>query len=127
LLRNARKRDKEIEQNNRGREEKKRRKKRPHFLCFVMSDEPRWIFAKKRFCFCRVFELPFLRNAQKHAIKKIDDKIKIKQVPSLFWGCGKCMSLSSIFFTAPPCLCLILPHVICGARKNARWSKRGGS
>jgi hypothetical protein len=57
LLRNARKRDKNIKQNNRGR--KKNGGKKATF--FVMS--PDRFFSKKSLY--RVFELPLLRNAQK--------------------------------------------------------------
>jgi hypothetical protein len=55
LFRNAQKRDKKIEQNNRGR--KKNGGKKATF--FVMSPDGFFLF------FSRVFELPLLRSAQK--------------------------------------------------------------
>jgi hypothetical protein len=71
LLRNAQKRDKKTEQNNRGRE-----KKNGGGKSRIFCDEPRWIFLN---FFFRVFELPLLRNAQKTPLKKsIKNKNKNK-------------------------------------------------
>jgi hypothetical protein len=69
LLRNAQKRAKEIEQNNRGREKKTDGKKDAFF-----------VMTQKEFfdCFWSCFELPVVRNAQKNATKKVHKRIKIK-------------------------------------------------
>jgi hypothetical protein len=89
LLRNAQKRDKKIEQNNRGLN-KKNGGKKSHIFC----DEPRWTSSKKvliAFLNSPCYETPKTR------LKKIDKKTLF-----FFRGCGKCTSLSSLFFSRPP-------------------------
>jgi hypothetical protein len=55
------------------REKKKTRGEKSRIFC----DEPRCFFRKKSFY--RAFELPLSRNAQKNAIKKIDEKKEKKK------------------------------------------------
>jgi hypothetical protein len=62
LSRKAQKRDKTIEQNDRGRKNKTEGKKAAFFV--MSPDELFW-----NFCF-RAFKLPLLRNAQKRDGKK---------------------------------------------------------
>jgi hypothetical protein len=51
--------------------------KKSHILC----DELKWIFWEKKRLFCRVFELPLLRNAQKR-----DKKNQGKKLPFSFYA-----------------------------------------
>jgi hypothetical protein len=68
--------------------------------------EPRWIFWGKKIVFC-FFPCYLLRNAEKRH-KKIEggnkekNENEIKQATTFFLCCGKCGSLSSIFFPRPP-------------------------
>jgi hypothetical protein len=97
LLRNAQKRDKKIEQNNRGRKKKEGEKT----TFFVMS--PRWIFVEKK---PRVFEPPLLRNAQKRGKQNAIKTIKIR----------------TIKFKVRNCFVFGAAH--CPARKKIRSTKK---
>jgi hypothetical protein len=89
-LRNAEKRDKKIEQTNRGRKRKKTEGKKKKATFFVMSPEP-----------FRVFELPLLlRNAKKTRYQIIQGGKKSMYL--LFFGAAANVRHFRLFFSTAP-------------------------